>query len=42
MEKSRGELEKELPGALPLPVPDITVNTRKGVYVSYQPDMRAG
>ena len=31
-----------IPGALPLPVPDITVNTRKGVYVSYQPDMRAG
>ena len=31
-----------IPGALPLPVPDITVNTRKGVYVSYRPDMRAG
>ena len=31
-----------IPGALPLPMPDITVNTRKGVYVSYQPDTRAG
>ena len=31
-----------IPGALPLPRPDITVNTRKGVYVSYQPDTQAG
>ena len=31
-----------IPGALPLPMPDITVNTRKVVYVSYQPDTRAG
>ena len=31
-----------IPGALPLPMPDITVNTRKGVYVSYQPDTKVG
>lgn len=31
-----------IPGALPLPMPDITVNTRKGVYVSYQPNTQAG
>jgi len=31
-----------IPGALPLPMPDITVNTRKGVYVSYQPDAKVG
>ena len=27
----------EIPKALPLPVPDVTVNTRKGVLVSYAP-----
>ncbi len=26
-----------IPDTLELPVPDVTVNTRKGVYVSYQP-----
>ena len=31
-----------IPENLPLPMPDITVNTRKGVYVSYQPDSKAG
>ena len=31
-----------IPRALPLPVPDITVNARKGVYVSYQSDAKAG
>ena len=31
-----------IPENLPLPMPDITVNTRKGVYVSYQPDSNAG
>ena len=31
-----------IPEDLPLPMPDITVNTRKGVYVSYQPDSKAG
>lgn len=31
-----------IPGALSLPMPDIAVNTRKGVYVSYQPDTQAG
>jgi len=31
-----------IPGALSLPMPDITVNTRKGVYVSYQPDAKVG
>ena len=31
-----------IPESLPLPMPDITVNTRKGVYVSYQPDSKAG
>ena len=25
----------EIPKMLPLPIPDVTVNTRKGVYVSY-------
>lgn len=31
-----------IPEALSLPMPDITVNTRRGVYVSYQPDSRVG
>lgn len=31
-----------IPEELTLPMPEITVNTRKGVYVSYQPDMKAG
>ena len=31
-----------LPDALTNPMPDIIMNTRKGVYVSYQPDARAG
>ncbi len=31
-----------IPENLSLPMPDITVNTRKGVYVSYQPGSRAG
>ena len=31
-----------IPENLPLPMPDITVNTRKGIYVSYQPSSRAG
>ncbi|MBD5150426.1 MAG: recombinase family protein [Oscillibacter sp.] len=31
-----------LPDALTNPMPDIIMNTRKGVYVSYQPDSRAG
>ena len=31
-----------IPEELTLPMPDITVNTRKGVYVSYQPDIKAG
>ena len=31
-----------IPEELTLPMPDITVNTRKGVYVSYQPDTKAG
>ena len=29
--------EIEIPKVLPLPVPDVTVNTRKGVLVSYAP-----
>ena len=28
--------------ALPLPIPDVTVNTRKGVFVSYAPSVIAG
>ena len=31
-----------IPQALPLPMPDITMNTRKGVYVSYVPAEKAG
>ena len=31
-----------IPQALPLPMPDITMNTRKGVYVSYVPAEEAG
>ena len=31
-----------IPQALPLPLPDITMNTRKGVYVSYVPAEKAG
>ena len=31
-----------IPQALPLPMPDITMNTRKGVYVSYVPVEKAG
>ena len=31
-----------LPDELAIPTPDITVNTRKGVYVSYMPDKKAG
>ena len=31
-----------IPEELTLPMPEITVNTRKGVYVSYQPDTKAG
>ncbi len=31
-----------IPDSLEIPVPDITVNTRRGVYVSYQPESRAG
>ena len=31
-----------IPDELTIPMPDITMNTRKGVYVSYQPDSRAG
>ena len=31
-----------IPEELTLPMPDITVNTRKGVYVSYQPDTKVG
>ena len=30
-----------LPSDLALPTPDITVNTRKGVYVTYMPDTKA-
>ena len=29
--------EIEIPKVLPLPVPDVSVNTRKGVVVSYAP-----
>jgi len=31
-----------IPEELTLPMPEITVNTRKGVYVSYQPDTKVG
>ena len=31
-----------IPQELPLPMPDITMNTRKGVYVSYVPAEKAG
>lgn len=31
-----------IPEELTLPMPEIIVNTRKGVYVSYQPDTKAG
>ena len=31
-----------IPQALPLPMPDITMNTRKGVYVSCVPAEKAG
>lgn len=31
-----------IPEELALPMPDITVNTRRGVYVSYQSDCKAG
>lgn len=31
-----------IPDVLPLPMPEITVNTRKGVYVSYDPSVAAG
>ena len=27
----------EIPSALPLPTPDVSVNTRKGVVVNYAP-----
>ncbi len=29
--------EIAIPNVLPLPIPDVTVNTRKGVYVNYAP-----
>lgn len=31
-----------IPDVLPIPMPDITVNTRKGVYVSYDPSVAGG
>lgn len=31
-----------IPDSLAIPMLDITVNTRKGVCVSYQPDGKAG
>ena len=31
-----------IPQALLLPMPDITMNTRKGIYVSYVPAEKAG
>ncbi len=27
----------EIPKVLPLPIPNVTVNTRKGVFVNYAP-----
>lgn len=31
-----------IPQMLPLPIPDVTVNTRKGVFVNYTPAEIAG
>ena len=34
--------EITIPKMLPLPIPDVTVNTRKGVFVNYAPAEIAG
>ena len=34
--------EITIPKMLPLPIPDVTVNTRKGVFVNYTPAEIAG
>ena len=34
--------EITIPSMLPLPIPDVTVNTRKGVFVNYTPAENAG
>lgn len=34
--------EITIPKMLPLPIPDVTVNTRKGIFVSYIPAAIAG
>ncbi len=31
----------DIPAALPIPVPEVTMNTRKGVFVSYAATPRA-
>ncbi len=36
-ENMKSEIVIEIPNVLPLSIPDVTVNTRKGVYVSYAP-----
>ena len=34
--------EITIPKMLPLPIPDVTINTRKGVFVNYAPAEIAG
>ena len=34
--------KSSIPKMLPLPIPDVTVNTRKGVFVNYAPAEIAG